>query len=461
MSSKTLQELIKDKTSFTAKLWLDGNKRRQFVGTITFGQQVTLEISGTNQIDLTKHKYDEVCGRGSDGEFFILRDCYVDSSSSKQPSGRWSLTLTPTDVVAFTSTIRTDNPTTTVTHFEAKIPYLDFWLDHQLFSTSFTDHAIKFEDYKSEEVELGEAKLVLNTSLMGIAGWHHNTRNQMDIKQYSVLRFEYPKEVEYTQALRLYRKIESFFRIAYASPFYVREFGGSFLRYGRQNGHKIAKPELKEIYLNRFVDRTIERSPSIIDQLFLFKFKDIENFGVTISRWLEIEEPLQPVYQLLLISLESGVYLEQRFISLTNALEIFHRRFRDRTRKPEAEWLLRQEDIVDKLTGEDRKLVKGLLKSANQLTLEERIVDLVGAVNNTGFQGMMPNTIKEIAKVRNAFVHEDFGGKHNLDLVEVNDALTELLLINILLEMNFTKEEIHPMTRNSDIFRYSSGLRIK
>jgi len=283
----------------------------------------------------------------------------------------------------------------------------------------------------------------------------------MNIKQHSVLRLEYPQEVEYTQAVRLYRKIESFFRIAYASPFYIKEFNGSILRYGRQHGHKVPKPELKEIYLNRFVDRIIERTPSIIDQLFLFNFKNLKDFGATINRWLEIDEPLRPVYQLLLTSLESGVYLEQRFISLTNALEIFHRRFRDRTRRPEAEWLTRKEGIVGKLTGKDKKLIKDLLKDANQLSLEERIVDLVGAANNTGFKGMMPGTIQDIAKVRNAFVHEDFGGQSIIDLVEINDALTELLLINILLEMNFTKEEIHPMTRNSDIFRYSSGFRIK
>ena len=456
-----IENLIKAKKVITGRWWFSDNKRRQFVGTITFDQQVALEISGTGKIDLTKNKYDEICGRGSDGEYFILRNCYVTRSITSHTKGGWSISLLPTDVISFTSSVTTKWNTTTLTHFEAQIPYLDFWLDHKLFDTSFTDHVIKFDNEKNETAELGEAKLVLSTRLMGIAGWNINTRNRMDIRQHSVLRLEYPQEVEYAQAIQLYRRLEGFFRIAYASNFYLRRFDASFLRYTRLHGHKAPNVELKEIYLNRFIDKNVERSPSIIDQLFLFKFKDLEDFGKVIARWLEIEKPLQPVYQLLLTSLENGVYLEQRFISLVNAVEIFHRRFNGRQRKPDDEWLAQKKEILSKLTGKNKKLVNGRLRDANELTLEERIADLVQSANNTGFRGLMPETITKIAETRNSFVHRDFGGTNDLDIIEASDALTEILFSNILLEIGFATEEIRPMARNNEIFRYSSGLRIK
>src|ERR1035441_8573268 len=207
----TIQELIESKAQITGKWWFEPNRRRQFVGTIKFDKQIKLEISGASPIDFEAGQFPEIRGKGGNGEQFILINSYVNESSrpSGGDSGRWSLTLVPTDVLSFTSSLVGKYVTTKLTHLETELPYFDFWLDNKMFDISFQNHTINFKEGEEITIELDGAKLIFSTRLMGIAGWNINTRNQMNVIQRSFLRLEYPQEVEYAEALALYRRVES------------------------------------------------------------------------------------------------------------------------------------------------------------------------------------------------------------------------------------------------------------
>jgi hypothetical protein len=73
----------------------------------------------------------------------------------------------------------------------------------------------------------------------------------------------------------------------------------------------------------------------------------------------------------------------------------------------------------------------------------------------------MPTLVESIARTRNAFVHEDFGGNTlQINLFQVSEIMSEILLRAILLELGFEEDEIRILSRNSEIFRYSNGLII-
>lgn len=455
-----IDKLIKEKTVIVGKWWFGTNRRRQFTGTLKFDNPITLDISGTSDIDLNEFLHPKVTGSTPEGEYFILLDNFVSRTSSHlggSRAGRWSMSLQPSDILYFTKHSDSRWKTTTLTHFESRIPYFDFWLDDQLFDSHMQEHTITFTERNERPFELDGVKLIFSTHLFGLGGGSLNTRNKLKLKQVGHLRLEYAEEVEYTEAIKYYRQLEGFFRLAYANQFFVKSFSGFFMRHMRYRGHQRPYLESKDIYQNRIIDKKLRLPSGMIDELFLFKFRTLDDPEATIRRWLEIEPALAPVYQLLFSSLESGIYIEQRFLNLVNALEIFHRRFRNRTRKSETEWEAQKARILVGWHGGDRTLVKRWLRYANEVSLEERLIDLVSSANNTGFRGMMPETIKSIADTRNNFVHEEFGGtRGNLDLALSNEALTEILLISILQELNFTTQKIHQLTLNRWIFRYSN-----
>ena len=74
----------------------------------------------------------------------------------------------------------------------------------------------------------------------------------------------------------------------------------------------------------------------------------------------------------------------------------------------------------------------------------------------------MPIVIENIARTRNAFVHEDFGANTlQINLFQVSEIMSEILIRAILLELGFSEDEIRIFSRNSAIFRYSNGLIIE
>lgn len=453
--------LIKNKAVIVGKWWFGSNRRRQYTGTLKFGEQITLDISGTSDIDLNEWRHPEMAGTTSEGEYFILKDNFVSKTSSRmgEGKGRWHMSLQPSDILYFTRHSDSRWKTTTLSYFEARIPFFDFWLDEQLFDSRMQEHNISFKERSEHIIELDDVKLVFSTHLFGLGGWNLNTRNTLKLKQIGHLRLEYPSEIDYAEAIKFYRQLEGFFRLAYANQFFVKSFSGFFMRQLRFRGQLRPYLESKDIYQNRIIDKALRKPPGMIDELFLFKYKSLENPASIIKKWLEIEPALAPVYQLVFSSLESGIYIEQRFLNLVNAAEIFHRRFRNRTRMSEDAWETQKAVILNGWHGRDRNLVKRWLRYANEISLEERLTDLVGSANNTGFRGIMPETIKSIADTRNNFVHEEFGTPvAGLNLAEANEAVNEILLISILQELGFTREQIQPLTRNRWVFRYSNSV---
>ncbi|WP_348246104.1 hypothetical protein, partial [Salmonella enterica] len=67
------------------------------------------------------------------------------------------------------------------------------------------------------------------------------------------------------------------------------------------------------------------------------------------------------------------------------------------------------DDILVKYTGKQKKYLKSWLSNANEITLEERLGDIVKGAMGYGFRGMMPQMIKDMADTRNSFVHKEYG----------------------------------------------------
>lgn len=454
-----IDNLIKNKTTLVSQWWIGNNRRRKYTGTLKFDEQMTLDISGSGNIDLNRFKYSKITGITSNDECIILLNNLVSQNNNHTSGDKsgWSMSLQPSDVLYFSK--NSCWRTTTLTYLKVCIPYLDFWLDDKLFSTNMNDHIITYTERNERSYQLDDIKLVFSTGLSGLGKWNINTRNTLNLEQNGYLRFEYPKEVDYDKAIKFYRQLEGFFKLAYVNQFFIKTFSGYFMRTKRYSGKSYPCVESKDIYQNKIINRKLRLPSDIIDDLFLFKFRDLDEPENTIKRWLEIEPALTPVYELLFSSLESGIYVEQKFLNLVNACEIFHRRFRNRTRKSENEWELQKTQILNNWHGEDRALIKSWLKYANEITLEERLVDLAGTANNAGFRGVTPEKIRAIANTRNNFIHKEFGRtSENLSLINCNEALIEILLISILQELNFTNEKIHILIRNRWIFRYSNML---
>lgn len=200
---------------------------------------------------------------------------------------------------------------------------------------------------------------------------------------------------------------------------------------------------------------------------FLFRFADVKDDIESIIRiWLQIANKLRPVRALYQSALYGKrTYLESEFLSMVQAVEVFHRRFRGGYYASPDEF---EQTILPKLreavpaetADELRKVIWNKLQYLNEYSLGRRLRELVRDHESLILE-FVPDAyplMEKIVQFRNHFTH--YSGEKALSesdirkIVRSVDALRLILELSLLKELHMSSETLARLARENRIYSH-------
>ncbi len=181
---------------------------------------------------------------------------------------------------------------------------------------------------------------------------------------------------------------------------------------------------------------------------FLFTFSYVEDrLHQILSNMLSKADLLQPVADLYFGTLYNPrMYLEQRFLSYTQAIESYHRRLiRNAELEPE-QHELRVRDILESTPEGHRDWLGGKLEYSNEPSLRQRLRDLSAQYSGALDEMLDRRVINDIVTTRNYLTHFDKSlesrALKDRELFELAARLRVLLQLCLLDQLGFRPDEV-------------------
>lgn len=188
------------------------------------------------------------------------------------------------------------------------------------------------------------------------------------------------------------------------------------------------------------------------DYSFLFTFKDVkDNFETILKKWYKAEAVMDPVISGLAESFAKRTHAtEFKFLNLAHSVETLHRRTKKRMAVDPLDFKEKLNQIIGSVDEKYRDWLKEKLAYSNELTLQERLTELISQVpepiQKVLFKPSIEEFIKQFKNSRNYYTHYDKniekkalkGGK----LYLFSERVKIFLICLVLKEIGFTEEEV-------------------
>lgn len=435
--------------------WLPDNPEKKVTGYLTFNLEdgLQLEVIG----DFAEHDkpslarlndYDIILGLASDGKTITLTNCMATSAKSA---------LFSFPVLAFRAEIAFVGA-----HFQSgnemlfksvfiDYSYLNEWLSTSGFSLQFSSD---FRDFKIEYSHPEKIEAAIDDEC-GISVVFSRTGpslskpgNKVSIKQNAHIKIEYTQDRSLDDYLTISGRLRDFLSLAVGRPIFpVKITALAEANRRRLSDGQEYHPEIQIIFQMQHVP---ESSKTLNSWEMLFTFHHIKDeLERFLSNWFGKADILAPVYRLYFGTIYNpSRYLEDQFLSLTQAVESYHRRLTENQELPQEEHERRLAEIVDAVPLEYREWLKGRLSYSNEPNLRKRLKMLLDRFspilgNLVGNKGKF---INKVVTTRNYLTHYDpslegqaVRGEELLGLVTT---LSALLKVCLLVEIGFGVEEV-------------------
>lgn len=161
-----------------------------------------------------------------------------------------------------------------------------------------------------------------------------------------------------------------------------------------------------------------------------------DDFPELIKNWYQKHKEIKPVFSLMLYTFRDKLkFSEDKFMDVVRAVETFHRRTQNRTKLPLTDFESKLKSILDKVEEGDKKWLQDNLEYANELSLKNRLKDLIKDNSNSFLQTRIKDINRftfDVVNSRNYYTHYS-ADKEKLalrgkDLFELNQILLGLLI---------------------------------
>ncbi len=197
---------------------------------------------------------------------------------------------------------------------------------------------------------------------------------------------------------------------------------------------------------------------------FLFCEEDLEKpLQYYLKIWLKKYRLVYTPFSLYKSAIYSEKNIETKFLLLSQAVESYHRRFRNGYYLPDSDFQSKvlkplYKAIPAQLDRNFRKSLKNRLKYDNEYSLKKRIKDLITENKDTlkRYFKVPKDLAFKIADTRNYLIHLDkanHGIKSN-NLVFYITVLKKLFELSLLREIGFEQGKISTLTKNFESFRW-------
>ena len=155
---------------------------------------------------------------------------------------------------------------------------------------------------------------------------------------------------------------------------------------------------------------------------------------------------------------ETGMFSDNDFLNIAQAAETLHDRMHPGAVKmPKAEYAAIKKNILDNVPAECKPFVQGLLQYGNNVSLSQRLNELVAASPQKVLAYFIPDTsmfVKEVLESRNYYTHYTMSGKKHVkqgqELMVLTNRVQVLLVINLLMYIGFSSDLIEKLYDNQD-----------
>jgi len=191
-----------------------------------------------------------------------------------------------------------------------------------------------------------------------------------------------------------------------------------------------------------------------------------------LATWLDISDKLAPIKSLYFSALYTDhTNHDASFLALSQALEVFHRRFRAGTILPKKNFKEKVREplrnaIPSDLPQDALSIFEQRLGYLNELSLRNRILELMNEHETvlSAYVGVYEKIAKRIADARNYYTHYSENASNRQptfrDLIEYKSTLALLLSLCMLKESNMPIEIIHSRALASQKYKWMfSGFR--
>jgi len=182
-------------------------------------------------------------------------------------------------------------------------------------------------------------------------------------------------------------------------------------------------------------------------------------FGDLLSAWLNEYENLMPaLHHYFSVQDESHAYVDTKFIAMAQALEAFHRRTSDSRRWPRDEYKTKIAAILEGCPERDRQWLQQKLNFGNEITLAERLHQLIGRFAGVfGGEAPIDSIVRGTVRTRNYHAHYDPDGAakalKGAALLSLTFRLRVLFALSLLVRLGVTEEEAIDLARTSPLER--------
>lgn len=220
-----------------------------------------------------------------------------------------------------------------------------------------------------------------------------------------------------------------------------------------------------DIMIYFYTKKETENYKQIMPVYMLFNLRRIqERFESYVKNWFNRKEVLNPIFDLYFGTLyNSDMYLEQRYLSLVQALESFHRRTRKNYELSPEEHETRVKSIIAVVNEQHKEWLKSRLEYSNEPTLRKRLKDILkeadlfvnlkSSKEREAFIGKMCNTRNYFTHYDASLVSKTYKGK---ELIAVCEKLKVIIQFYFLIEIGIETEDAREIIKQK--YKYHNIL---
>jgi len=447
--------------------WLPEQPERSVAGVLKFSQDdAALELighlpredlardpaSGEVQVSIGPESRDRILGLSTDGKRFTLDQCHSTGFNLAFPG-----IMTERFVPSLILEGHHYEPGELVVFDELLVRYtqLDAWVA----TSGFTSTPMPPNEHgKMAGIDLSfrlpppvTVALQSATAQVTFSSTTNHTATEVSVTQLAAfrLRFQEPQPVE--AALEFGYQLRNFVALGVGRPVTPLAISGFVLPPPDAEPDAFTGAPARKLKINLFY--RLSHVP-VVKELhpaqMLFSLADAgDRFGELLQSWFAKQEVLRPVFDLYFGAIYNRhAFLEQRFLSLMQAIETYHRRTSTETDLSPAEHARRLDEILQATPGQYRQWLARKLEYSNELVLRRRLDDVIKRC---------PQVVMRLIDKKRAFVHRvgtarNYFTHYNpeladeapkgLDLYPLAMQLQALIEMCLLLELGFDCDEI-------------------
>lgn len=395
---------------WSGMFWLPTLPTARVHGTLRVSDsgRVNAELLGAlgDEANFETQRFELVHGETDNGKLLTLTDCYVHTSLVAVLGGTHKSQLRAQRLIVGAQFQSEQKPK--FSRIKLSVERLDEWVE-----TS----AVRVSRRRSIDVRQRATKATITVALPRV--------RKFSLDEGLELSINYRPSFSLTNGLHAETRVEAFLQIDVASgktldevgklshrinTFFCLAFGEtvalnwvSASAVGRETSTEQDSRELQLYFPSR---PNSEKPPGVDRHNMLLLFRDVRlNLGRVLQRWLNEYETLWPSFDLFFAATTtSNSFVETRFLTLAQSLEVFHRRTSDATVMSKAKFRTLRKKLLDVCPRHRQQWLRRRLDHANEPFLSDRVHRLLKSLHGV---------VGDLLKVE-PLVQEIVGGRNDL-----------------------------------------------